>query len=173
MLYKKQWQFLLYTKIALAYGKNQTMSYTFAMERERRQFYRHPIKVPIQLAKIESAAPDSSRTEDLSQGGLSFFWSELLEEGAHLLIFIPVEKQLFKMNAHVAYCRKDDSTGLFKTGVRFEDSVSAFRAKLAEEILRIRQYREKMTHLRGREISEEEAAQLWIDRNAKDFADLI
>lgn len=162
--------FLIIHKKVIGYGKNQIISYTFAMENERRQFYRHPIKVPIQLTKIENGPSAPSKTEDLSQGGLSFFWSELLEKGSRLLISIPVEKQMFRMNACVAYSEKDVSSGLFKTGVCFEDSVSAFRAKLAEEILRIRQYREKMSNLRGQPISEEEAAQLWIDRNAKDFA---
>ncbi len=149
------------------------MRYTSTMENDKRQFYRHPIKVPIQLTKVEVGSCSKVRSEDLSQGGLSFFWPEPLPEGAHLQISIPVEKQLFKMNAHVTHCQKDDAMGLFKTGVCFEDAASAFRAKLAEEIIEIRQYCEKMSLLRGKKFSEEESAQLWIERNAEHFSKLM
>lgn len=140
------------------------------MENEKRKFFRHPIKVPIQLTRVENNAAVNSRAEDLSQGGLAFLWPESIPEGTFLQLSIPVEKQLFKMKAHVTHSEKDTETGLFKTGVCFEDSVSSFRAKLAEEILQIRQYREKMSLLRGHPFSEEEAAKVWIDRNAENFA---
>jgi len=148
------------------------MSYTSGMEiqNDKRKFFRHPIKVPIQLTRIENSTTKSARAEDLSQGGLAFFWPESIAEGTHLQLSIPIEKQLFQMNAHVTHSQKDTDTGLFKTGVCFEDSVSSFRAKLAEEIIQIRQYREKMSLLRGQPFSEEDAAQKWIDRNAENFA---
>lgn len=142
------------------------------MEADKRKFFRHPIKVPIQLTKRNESST-RSKSEDLSEGGLSFFWPEPINEGTRLELSIPVEKQLFKMNAHVAYSRKDEGTGLFRTGVCFEDPTSAFRAKLAEEIIRIRDYREKMTNLRGMPLSEEEAAATWISRNAENFAKLL
>ncbi len=145
------------------------MGYTFGMENEKRKFFRHPIKVPIQLTRVENNSAESVRAEDLSQGGLAFFWPESIAEGTHLQLSIPIEKQLFQMNAHVTHSQKDSDTGLFKTGVCFEDSVSSFRAKLAEEIIQIRQYREKMSLLRGHPFSEEEAAKVWIDRNAENF----
>ena len=143
------------------------------MENEKRQFFRHPIKVPIQLTRVETNTSENSHAEDLSQGGLSFLWPEQIHDGTRLELSIPVEKQLFKMNAHVTHFQKDTETGLFKIGVCFKDSISAFRAKLAEEILQIRQYREKMSLLRGHQLSEEEAAEMWIDRNAKDFAKIM
>lgn len=149
------------------------MGYTFPMDTDQRKFYRHPIKVPIQLMKVAESTATLSRAEDLSQGGLSFYWPDMIADGTQISLSIPVEKQLFKLNARVVYARKDENMNLFKIGVHFEDTVSAFRAKLAEEIIQIRQYRERMSLLRGREFSEEEAAKLWIDRNAEDFAKLI
>ena len=143
------------------------------MENEKRKFFRHPIKVPIQLTRVEDKTAVNSRAEDLSQGGLSFLWPESIPEGTHLQLSIPFEKLLFKMNAHVTHSQADADTGLFKTGVCFEDSVSAFRAKLAEEIIQIRQYREKMSLLRGHPLSEEEAARTWIDRHAENFAKVM
>ncbi len=143
------------------------------MDSEKRKFYRHPIKVPIQLTEEASESITNSRAEDLSQGGLSFFWPHSIAGDTLLLLTIPVEKQLFKMHARVAYSQKDDTSDLFKIGVCFEDPTSAFRAKLAEEILQIRQYQEKMSILRGKTLSEEDAAKLWIERNAKEFSKLI
>ena len=143
------------------------------MEQDKRKFYRHPIKVPIQLTKMDDENAVPSHAEDLSQGGLSFFWQDPIPAGSQIHLSIPVKKQVFKMHARVAYSHKDTATGLFKTGVCFEDAVSAFRAKLAEEIIQIRQYREKMSLLRGRNLSEEDAAQLWIDRHAEDFSKLL
>lgn len=143
------------------------------MGSEKRKFFRHPIKVPIQLTQVENTPPSNSRAVDLSQGGLAFLWTEPIPEGTRLKLSIPVEQQLFNMNAHVTHSEKDESTGLFRTGVSFEDSASSFHAKLAEEILRIRQFCEKISLLRGRQFSEEEAAKIWIDRNAESFAKLM
>ena len=143
------------------------------MENEHRKFLRHPIKVPIQLTLIEKSPASNARAEDLSQGGLAFFWPEPIPEGTHLELAIPVEKQLFKINAHVTHSKKDEATGLFKTGVCFKDAVSSFRAKLAEEIIQIRHYCEKISLLRGHPFSEEDAAKLWIDRNAENFAKVM
>lgn len=159
-----------YTKNSLRNGKNEFIGYTLSMEHEKRKFFRHPIKVPIQLTRVESGEAVNSRAEDLSQGGLAFFWPQALPEGTHLQLSIPVEKQLFRMKARVTHCIKDPNTNLFKTGVCFEDPVSSFRAKLAEEIIQIRQYCEQMSLLRGRPFSEEEAAKAWIERNAENFA---
>jgi c-di-GMP-binding flagellar brake protein YcgR len=154
-------------------GKSIFIGYTYRMENEKRKFFRHPLKVPIQLTRIEDQTSARSHAEDLSQGGLAFFWPEPIPEGTKLQLSIPVEKQLFKMMAYVKHAQKDIEMGLYKIGVCFEDSVSSFRAKLAEEILEIRQYREKMSLLRGQQLSEEDAAKMWIDRNAEDFAKLM
>jgi c-di-GMP-binding flagellar brake protein YcgR len=140
------------------------------VKNEKRKFFRHPIKVPIRLTLVEDGPALNARAEDLSQGGLAFFWPEPLPEGTPLQLSLPVEKQLFKMKTRVTHSQKDANVDLFKIGVCFEDAVSSFRAKLAEEILQIRQYREKMSLLRGHPFSEEEAARIWIDHNAEDFA---
>ena len=140
------------------------------MKNEKRKFYRHPIKVPIQLKRVEDDAALNAHAEDLSQEGLAFFWPEPIPEGTRLQLSLPVEKQLFKMKTCVMHSQKDADTDLFKIGVCFEDPVSSLHAKLAEEIIQIREYREKMSLLRGHPLSEEEAARIWIDRNAEDFA---
>ena len=141
----------------------------FTMQNEKRKFYRHPIRIPIQLIR-EANQATNSRCENLSQGGLCFYWPDFIPLGTHLQLAIPVEKQLFKMSACVVHSQKDEALGLFRTGVHFKDATSLFRAKLVEEVISIRDYREKISLLRGREFSEEEAAAQWIARNAEHFS---
>jgi hypothetical protein len=57
--------------------------------------------------------------------------------------------------------------------VAFLDAESAFRAKLAEEMIQITEYRERILKDEGREMSEEEAAQEWIAKYAKSFSYLF
>jgi c-di-GMP-binding flagellar brake protein YcgR len=133
------------------------------MENDQRKSYRHAIRVPIQLMETDTATGDVL-CEDLSQGGLSFYWPDAIPGGTHLELSVPVEKQFFKLSAEVRYSQKDEHTGLFKTGVCFSDATHAFHTKLSEEAVQIRQYREKMALLRGKWPSEKEASELWIAR---------
>ena len=51
----------------------------------------------------------------------------------------------------------------------FTDFPSAFKARLAEEILRIHEFRNKLSRSIGSELTEEEAAVRWIAEYAKTF----
>ena len=136
---------------------------------EKRRFYRHPIRVPIQLRLIEDEQV-SSKTANISLGGLCFFWKDKLEKGKLLSVSIPVNETLFEgIQAKVTYSRQDKVVDLFKTGVSFLDAPSAFKAKLAEEALQILQYQKELSRTQGVKISDEEAADLWIERFAKYF----
>lgn len=136
---------------------------------EKRRFLRHPIGVPIRIQCDHRDDRLDCESMDLSLGGLAFHWLDEIDPGTMIHISIPIDSTLFKMTAHVCYCRKDDSTGLFKTGVAFSDPLSAFRAKLAEEFVRIDAYRKKMSRELGFQISEEIVARDWIAHYAEDF----
>ena len=142
------------------------------MQQEKRQFLRHPIQVPIQLQRTDKKEVVRNQTIDLSLGGLCFYWNRTLNEGDLVSLTIPVEDQLFHIKARVAYSRKDPKKGLFRIGLVFENLRSAFRARLAEELLKIMEYREKISRTLGREISEEEAAKKWIAKYAAHFPQL-
>ena len=136
---------------------------------EKRKYYRHPITVPILIHQLSETDPNTSESINVSQGGLSFLWTRRLTKGTSLAVTIPVKEKLFEIKVQVAYCRKDDQTGLFQLGVAFIDYASAFQAKLAEEAIEILEYRKKLTLEFGHDVSEEEAARKWILRYAEFF----
>lgn len=142
------------------------------MKEERRQFPRHPLQVPIQVRIAGDPIPVKSQTGDLSEGGLYFYWTRGLSKGTGVSVAIPVLTRVFEMTGEVAYSSPDLETRLYRTGVSFTQPTSAFRAKLAEEILRIRQFREKASEAAGRLISEEEAARKWIKKYAEKFSEI-
>lgn len=141
--------------------------------KDRRRYYRHPIEFPIQVRETRGSALCQRNAADISRGGLSFYFERELLAGVFLCLSIPVRNQLFRIEAKVTYCVKDRRTGLFKTGVAFNNSESTYQAKLAEEILRIEQYRATLSQKTGKVVSEEEAARAWIKKNAQRFADLF
>jgi c-di-GMP-binding flagellar brake protein YcgR len=136
---------------------------------ERRYYSRHPIRVPMSLHLIANQTDVRSESVDLSLGGLSFLWRDRLSKGNFLDISIPVKEKLFAIKAKVVYSKEDRKTGRFKTGVLFCDVPSACRARLAEEALEILEYRKQMSSELGRDISEEEAAEQWVQKFASSF----
>ena len=142
------------------------------MAQEKRRFFRHPIHVPLSLRLDVDATPTSSQAMDLSLGGLSFLWSSRLIKGHLIRLSIAVKEKLFDVKGRVAYSIEDRRTGKYRSGISFVDSPSAFRAKLAEEALEILRYRNELSRELGREVSEDEAAQRWIQQNAARFPDL-
>lgn len=136
---------------------------------EKRLFYRHPIHVPMRLNLSDKKTALESQSSDISLGGLSFLWRDKLGKGNLLNLTIPVKEKMFHVKAKVVYSKEDRKTGRFKTGVSFCDWPSAFKAKLAEEALEILEYRKLISVELGREVSEEEAAEKWIQKFASSF----
>ena len=137
---------------------------------ERRRSLRHPIKVRVRLQLTGDPAVTRSQTGDLSEGGLHFFWVRSLAKGMPLRVTVPVLNQAFKMTGKVIYSVRDTVTGLFRTGISFIETSSAFRMKLAEEILRIQKFRDEISEKQGHMVSEDEAALAWIQKYSKEFS---
>lgn len=140
---------------------------------EKRRFYRHPINKPIQYQPYDSRHRDHTSTVDVSEGGICFMSEQRLPQGTKIHLSIPVGDQVFRVDAQVAYCSQMSAANRYRTGVAFLDPESAFRAKLAEEMLLIEKYREKISKELGRDVSEEEAAREWIEKYAKNFSYLF
>ena len=137
--------------------------------KERRQFFRHPIQVPLRLKPAKKNAAVSSRCEDLSLGGLNFIWPRKLSRGTLFDITIPVKEKLFELRAKVAYSREDRKSARYHTGVTFVDFPSAFKARLAEEVLEIMEFQKSISLKLGHDVSEEEAASQWVREFAPHF----
>lgn len=139
---------------------------------DKRKFYRHPLSVPIEYQERQTRKNRSS-TVDISEGGLCFMADKCIAKGCTLHLRIPVGDQIFTVEGHVAYSNRVPSLNGFRTGVIFMDSTSAFRAKLAEEMLQVKLYQKKISIELGYEIPEEEAARRWIEKYAKKFGELF
>ena len=139
------------------------------LEKERRRFFRHPIQVPLQLKTSQKNSGVASRSEDLSLGGLNFIWPKKLSRGTLLDITIPVKEKLFELRAKVAYSREDRKSARYYTGVTFVDFPSAFKARLAEEVLEIMEFQKSISRQLGHDVSEEEAASQWVREHASRF----
>ncbi len=139
---------------------------------DKRRFYRHPINVPIEYQELQTRKNHTS-TIDISEGGLCFLSEKFLPKGLSLHLRIPVGDQVFTIEGLVAYSNRVPSMSRFRTGVIFRDSNSAFRAKLAEEMLQVKMYQKKISDELGYEVPEEEAARRWIEKYAKQFGELF
>ena len=137
--------------------------------KERRQFFRHPINVPIQLRIAAHDRSFASNSSDISLGGLNFSWPQKLSKGTLIDITIPVKAKLFDIKAKVVYSKEDRKTARFQTGVSFTDFPSAFKARLAEEVLEILEFRKSLSRELGYEITEEDAAKKWVSEFAGRF----
>jgi c-di-GMP-binding flagellar brake protein YcgR len=137
---------------------------------EKRKFFRHPITAPLKLQLAREENLVFAETQDLSLGGLSFFWKKRLSRGSIINISIPIKDKLFNIKSRVAYSKEDRKSGRFRTGVSFLDYPGAFKAKMAEEALEIMEYRKKLSEDESREVSEEEASRRWIQKFADHFS---
>ncbi len=141
-------------------------------DKERRQFFRHPISVPIKLRVATHERIFDSSSSDISLGGLNFTWPRKLSKGTVIDITIPVKEKLFDVKAKVVYSKEDKKTARFHTGVSFTDFPSAFKARLAEEVLQILEFRKSLSRKLGYEITEEDAAKKWVSEFAGRFPSL-
>ena len=78
-------------------------------------------------------------------------------------------EKFFDVQAKVVYSKEDRRSARFSTGVSFVDFPSAFKARLAEEVLQILEYRKSISRELGHEVSEEEAAKKWVSHYADQF----
>jgi len=136
----------------------------------KRRYYRHPIECPIEITEMRWKRRTTNQTINISDGGVCFPTVRPMARGSEIQVSIPVQDRLFKLRARVAYSKKNVKTGLFSTGVSFQDEDSLYRAKLAEELLCIERFQESLIQKTGETISVEDAAKKWIHKKAKQFA---
>ena len=151
-------------------AENDIMPFTMVTAtKEKRKFFRHPIQWPLTLRVLNTTRTVSSQARDISLGGLKFSWPKKISKGTLLDITIPVKEKFFDVKAKVVYSQEDRKTAHYFTGVSFVDFPSAFKARLAEEVLEILEYRKSISRQLGHEVSEEEAAKKWVHEFARDF----
>jgi hypothetical protein len=138
----------------------------------KRRFYRHPVSVPIEYQE-KQIRPGRSSSVDLSEGGICFLAERFIAKGSPINLKIPVGDQMFTIEGQVAYSNRLPTLNRFKTGVAFTNPTHAFRAKLVEEMVQMKLFREKLSREQGREVTEDEAARTWVEKYAKQFGELF
>ena len=136
---------------------------------EKRKFERFPIHASIHIKDTNRHCRAITYSDDLSEGGLAFYALKPVPTGAELEISIGVRGHVFKIEALTVYSSNQPTKRFYRMGVEFKDSTSAFKAKLAEEIVLIKAYQKQMSQETHHNISEEEAALDWIEKNAACF----
>ena len=150
------------------------------MWQEKRSSVRHAIELPVkyrvlsereQTAKLPLSETQVSKAKNISDTGLLFLSSEQFKVGMLLELTFPVKDKVFMMEGRVVHASRDAETRLFRTGIYFPNENHIFKLKLADQLYQIDQYRKTLSSQEGRIVSEEEAAQRWIDERSRDFAE--
>ncbi len=136
---------------------------------EKRKFERFPIHASIHIKDTNRNCRAITYSDDLSEGGLAFYALKPVPEGSELEINIGVRGHIFKIEAHAVYSSNRPTKRFYRTGVEFKDSSSAFKAKLAEEVVLIKAYQKQLSKETHHRVSVEEAAIDWIEKNAACF----
>ncbi len=84
-----------------------------------------------------------------------------------MLIRIPCGDPPFEAEAKVVWCR--GRANCFEVGIEMLNPEDAFRARMVEQICRIKEYQEYVQRHEGRNLTQQEAAWEWIAKYAKDF----
>ena len=74
------------------------------------------------------------------------------------------------MEGRVVHTSRDPESGMYRTGIYFSRLDQVFKVKMAEQVHLIHQYRSTLSQEEGRVVSEQEAAERWIEEHSHDFA---
>ena len=133
-----------------------------------RQFIRHPVRIPIEVsAPGQVFLNQEHHSSDLGSGGLAFLSRNDIAPGTFIQIKIAHVEPEFESEAEVVWCRKRAHGA--ELGVRFLNREDAFRARMVEQVCHIENYKQKVNHKEGRNITSQEAAVEWISKYAADF----
>lgn len=146
---------------------------------EKRSSVRYTIELPIRYRLLNESkqTPKTQRylpypkTKNISDAGLLFLSSQYFKIGSLLELTFPVKDRVFTMEGCVVHASRDAESGLYRTGIYFPNPDHVFKVKLADQFRQIEQYRKTLTEEKGRIVSEEEAAQEWIEKHSSEFAE--
>ena len=138
----------------------------------QRRYARHPIRVPLAVRPQNGNPKFLSKVGDISEGGVSFSSPWRISDGSSIEIELPVNDTRFELTGTVVSCIPHPGGNSFRVGLSFVEPGMNFRMKLAEQVLRIGELQRDLTRERGTEVSQEEAARVWVEQYAATFADL-
>ena len=140
------------------------------MWKEKRTVERHIIELPIKYKALVGAKPHLAETKNMSQSGLLFLTTDHFDPGVILELTLPTRDRVFTVTGKVVYSKRELETNEYRTGVQFLNPESIFIVKMAEQLHQIDQYRKRLTEQAGHPVSEQEAAERWIQDHSMEFA---
>ncbi len=138
------------------------------MQPNRPRFLHHPYGSPIRYRHY--SAKNKGKFREKQRLGLCFACKERLTPATLIKITIRTPNQSYHFLAVVSWCYR--STDGYEAGVNFLREDDAFRARMAEQVCHIEDYRVRVKKEEGRELTSEAAAKEWIGRYAASFPDM-
>ncbi len=132
-----------------------------------RQFIRHPADIPIEVSPANGDGGPPPRLVNVAMGGLAFRSRRAFEVARIVKVRIACVRPPFETTARVAWCRACGDG--YELGLAFVDPDDAFRARMVEQVCHIERYRRQVREREGRHLTQEQAAQEWIERHAARF----
>lgn len=136
-------------------------------EVQERAFIRHPLDIPIELARAEVTTSFRSKLRNFSMEGACFDSKTAIKLGEHIRLEIPPidEHPEQTLEGVVIWCRENG--GCYEIGVRFEDDREDFNSRMLRQLSRLECFREEILRQDGRELSGEELVTEFIAYMAK------
>lgn len=129
-----------------------------------RTFRRYSSDIPIEIIDEESSLRPSGPLHDVSYGGLACSSDVEFEPGAMVKVRIAVLNTPFEAEGVVVWCEPKDEG--FEIGIQFREGREAFSARMVAQVCQIEDYKRQVLEQEGRQLSGDEAAAEWIEKNA-------
>lgn len=130
-----------------------------------RTFRRYSTDIPVTILGKDTALESNRRLFNVSYGGLACHSKVAFKPGDLVSVSISHIDPPFKANGIVVWCDAA-ADNEYELGVQFNEGREAFAARMVAQVCRIEQYKKQVFEKEGRELSSDEAALEWIEKNA-------
>ena len=131
----------------------------------------HPSDIPTKISLCTKRNLSHNTASDSGNIGISVRTPHFYAMGTPLEIEIAIQDPAFKASGKVSWCIPEKD-GMFRTGIVFDDTDTAYSVRMIEQICHIEHYRKEVEQREGRRLSQEAAAIEWIKKFAHDFPSL-
>jgi len=132
-----------------------------------RRFISHPDDIPIACRLCPKSADNQPGLRNFSAEGLSFHSAFPIQPGSLVTIRIDQVDPPFEGRVQVCWCRAIGED--YEIGASLVDDEQGFGLRMAEQLCHIEHYRRTIGDSQARALTEDEAAQEWIERYAEQF----
>ena len=129
-----------------------------------RTFRRYSTDIPINILGKDVALESSRPLYNVSYGGLACHSKVAFKSGEFVSVSISHVEPSFEATGVVVWCDLKD--GEYELGIQFNEGREAFAARMVAQVCQIEKYKCHVLETEGRDLSGDEAALEWIEKNA-------